>query len=147
MAARIGYVSLHNPAATIRRVSKKKSRIVSAVRRCIVSQRLFDHAATRIVLIGQIEDPTRILDREHSMRRVVSVFSDSVVWISDLPESPACIIGVTNGAADIVCRLGAASTRIISKLNPAVVRCRDLSEFLIDVPVKLQNVAVAIRDS
>src|SRR6185369_69957 len=50
VAARIGNVGLHNPATAIRRVVKKEGGIVRAVRRRIVSHRLFDYPAPRIVL-------------------------------------------------------------------------------------------------
>src|SRR5262249_43935312 len=111
-------------------------RIIRAVCGSVVRQSLFDYPATyRIVLIGEIDDSARVLNRKHAIGRVIGVFGDTVFGVGDLPKPPACIVVVNNRSTDIVSRLGNSSTGIVSKLDPAVVRRDDFSEFRISVSI------------
>src|SRR5262249_47786492 len=79
-------------------------------------------SAVRVVLICDIDIPASIFDGRHPIRSVVAVFRDPSDCVDHFPEPSACVVRITDRAANVVLCLSDVEVRVIRELYPAAIR-------------------------
>ena len=118
--ARIGDVGLRHPA-TGHGVGES---VDPAVR-----LRLPDDPAVGVVLVPQVDDAARVLEREHASERVVGVPRDAAGGIGHARQPSAGVVFVADRPARVIACLRDAMAAVVGEVDrPLAVRRRDPGE-------------------
>jgi len=96
-----------------------------------------------VILIREIKNAARILNREHLVESIVGVVQTPPFASTTRVRRPPRHMN-TSRFDDIVLRLGYTVARVVGELNPAPVRSGDLREIRIHVTSQPENVAVPV---
>ncbi len=144
---RRGAARSHSPSQSVRQLRSIRAQRPRKLVGAAVHHDLLIDAIVCVVVVRQVNDSPRILNRFHVVVGIVGVYPDSARRVRHLLQPPHRVVLVHDRAPDVVLRLGDPEARVILKGDVASVGRGNLRDIPERIPGDGDRVPVAVADA